>query len=99
MSDIQKISLTKDLEEKAKKLSLAGDEARIRILCLMFEYKKACVSDIASALDMSVAAVSHHLKLMREHGYFTTERIGTTVCYILVEDVFVKQLQTIICDC
>ena len=99
MSEMKKVHLTKDLECTAKKLSLAGDESRIRILCLMFEYKKACVSDIAGALDMSVAAVSHHLQLMREYGFFTTERIGTTVCYILVEDVFVKKLQTIICDC
>ena len=96
---IEKIKLTKDLERRARLLSMAGDETRIRILCLMYEYKKACVSDIASALDMSIAAVSHHLQLMKENNLFTTERIGNSICYILVDDDFTKKLKSIVCDC
>lgn len=92
-----KIELTPELEEKAKMLSLAGDPTRIRIFCFMFEHKEACVSDIASALDMSVAAISHHLQLMKENGLFDTERVGQTICYSLVHTPFTKQLKKIVC--
>lgn len=92
-----KVQLTPELEEKAKLLSLAGDPTRIRIFCFMYEHKEACVSDIAGALDMSVAAISHHLQLMKEHGLFDTERVGQTICYSLVQTPFIKQLKKIIC--
>ena len=92
-----KIQLTPELEEKAKLLSIAGDTTRIRIFCFMFEHKEACVSDIAGALDMSVAAVSHHLQLMKESGLFETERVGQTICYSLVNTTFTKQLKKMVC--
>ena len=99
VENIKKIKLTERLEKKAKKLSLAGDETRIRILCLMYETKQACVTDIAESLGMSVAAVSHHLQLMKEEGYFTTLRCGNNIKYALVDNDFTRKLKPIICDC
>lgn len=96
---IKKIPLTRDLESKAQLLAIAGDQARIRILCLMFEYKKACVSDIAQALGMSVASISHHLQIMKEHDLFETERIGNSICYILRDTLFTQQLRPLVCGC
>lgn len=83
---------------KARMLKLAGDPTRIRILCFMFKYKKACVSDIAESLDMTIASISHHLQMMKDNGYFTTVRMGNSICYVLVEHEFIKQLETIICE-
>jgi len=94
----KKLNLTRDLTRKARLLEIAGDETRIRILCLMFEYGKACVSEIAESLNMSVASISHHLQIMRDNGYFTTERIGNSVCYILVKNEFIDGLKEVICD-
>ena len=89
--------LDKDLIQKARMLALAGDATRIRILCFMFQYKKACVSDIAKSLGMSVASISHHLQVMRDNGYFTTERMGNSICYILAENDLMGNLKKIIC--
>ena len=94
----RKFPLDQALMKRARLLSLAGDETRIRILCFMFEYGEACVSSVAESLDMSVNAVSHHLRMMKDNGLLTSERMGTSVCYKLVVDDFTKNLKRAICD-
>ncbi len=92
-----KVPLNGALLKKARMLDLAGDPTRIRILCFMFKYKKACVSDIAKSLDMTVASISHHLQIMKDNGFFATERIGQNICYILNEQKDVRRLERIVC--
>lgn len=94
----KKFALGEELIRKARLLELAGNPARIRILCFMFEYKKACVSDIAESLDMTLPGISHHLQIMKDNGFFATERMGQNICYILVENDFMTQLKKVICD-
>lgn len=89
--------LDKDLEKKARLLEIAGDPTRIRILCLMFKYGRACVSEIAGGLGMSIASISHHLQIMKDNGYFVTEREGNTICYILENNDLVRKLKSLIC--
>lgn len=91
-------ALTPKLLKKARFLAIAGDQTRIRILCYMFENKKACVSDLANALKMTVSAISHHLQIMRDNGFFETERKGNTICYILVENDDTRKLGKIVCE-
>lgn len=93
----KKFILDEEISKKARLLALAGDETRIRILCFMFEYKKACVSDIAESLGQSIQNISQHLQVMRDNGFFTTERMGQNICYILVENPFISQLKELIC--
>ena len=94
----QKFPVNEKIMKSARALALAGDSTRIRILCFMFEYKEACVSDIAESLDMSVANISQHLQTMKDNGYFTTERMGNNICYILVQNNYTKQLKKLIMD-
>jgi len=89
--------LTAELTKKSRLLAIAGDQTRIRILCFMFERKKACVSEIAVGLGMSVSAISHHLQIMRDNGLFTTERKGNMICYRLDYNPFVRKLEKLIC--
>jgi len=89
--------ITPDLSKKARLLSLAGDETRIRILCALFEKDHVCVSDIAKCLKMSVAAVSHHLQLMQENGLTSSVREGKKICYSLYENSLTKYLRQFIC--
>ena len=93
----KKMLLDAALSRKARLLALAGDETRIRILCFMFEYGEACVSDIAESLDASINTVSHHLRMMKDVGLLASERMGTSVCYKLVRDEFVDKLEKAIC--
>lgn len=93
------MNLSKDLEQKARVLNLAGDPTRIRILCFLFDQSQACVSDIAQELDMSVAAVSHHLQLLKEGELLSTERQGQNICYSVNTSQATKQLEQFICEC
>jgi len=94
----RKIPLDKELAKRARLLALAGDETRIRILCFMFEYGSACVSDIAKSLGVHINTISHHLRIMKDNGFFTSARTGTTICYKLSVNDFTESLKKAICE-
>ncbi|MEI7810584.1 MAG: metalloregulator ArsR/SmtB family transcription factor [bacterium] len=85
------------LNELAKLMRTAGDESRLKILCVIFNEKKICVSDIARTLDMSVAIVSHHLQVMAGEKLVVKIREGKNICYELPKDAFIKDLKKFIC--
>jgi ArsR family transcriptional regulator, lead/cadmium/zinc/bismuth-responsive transcriptional repressor len=90
--------LTKKTKERASLLALAGEPTRIRILCLLYETPEANVNEIADAVGTSIAATSHHLQAMKEHGVVASERCGQTMCYTMVQNNFTKKMKSIICD-
>lgn len=96
-SQYRRIPIDESLTRRARLLSIAGDETRIRILCFMFEYGEGCVSDIADSLDASVNTVSHHLRMMKDLGMLASERMGVSICYRLVRDEFINNLEKAIC--
>lgn len=89
--------LTQDLQTKARLLQLAGDETRIRILCVLFRIPSPCVSDIAAQLNMSVASVSHHLRLLEDNGVLTSHREGKNICYSLQKTPLMQHIEKFIC--
>lgn len=60
------------------------DASRLRILWLLCHCEE-CGINIAAAVDMSAAAVSHHLKTLRLHGLITSKRKGKEVYYTLAD--------------
>jgi len=85
------------LNELAKHMRTVGDESRLKILCVLFEKKKVCVSDIAHRLDMSVAVVSHHLQVMFREGLAVPVRQGKRICYELSKESFMSDLKKFVC--
>ncbi len=85
------------LNELAKLMRTAGDESRLKILCIIFSKKKACVGDIAEELNLSVAIVSHHLQVMSKEKLLISAREGKRICYEIPKDTFVKDLKKFIC--
>ena len=85
------------LNELAKLMRISGDESRLKILCIIFEKKKICVSDMAEELNMSVAIVSHHLQVMSKQNLVSPIREGKNICYELSKDQFVKDLKKFVC--
>lgn len=63
-----------------------GDPTRFAIFQLMLQDCSLCVSDIASRLDISVAAVSQHFKTFEQAGLVDKERNGHKICYRVDED-------------
>ncbi len=85
------------VEALAKKLLVAGDSTRLKILCIIFDDKKVCVSEIAKKLDMSVAIVSHHLQSLAKAGFLEPNREGKQICYSLLKSRFNTDLKDFIC--
>jgi len=85
------------LNELAKLMRTAGDESRLKILCVIFNEKNICVSEIAMNLNLSVAIVSHHLQVMSKEGLVVPVRAGKKICYELPKEPFINDLKKFIC--
>ena len=62
-----------------------GDSTRIRILFALFE-AELCVCDIAELLGMSLSAISHQLRVLKQAHLVKFRRDGKTVYYSLADD-------------
>ena len=62
-----------------------GDETRTRILYLL-SLQELCVCDIAEVMEMSLPAVSHHLRLLKALRIVKYRRDGKQVYYSLDDD-------------
>ncbi len=83
-----------ETELRAKLLDVAGlselfkamaDETRIKILYLLAQ-RELCVCDLARVLEMTLPAISHHLRLLRTMRLIRGRRDGKQVFYALDDD-------------
>jgi DNA-binding transcriptional ArsR family regulator len=64
-----------------------GDPSRARILHLLaIGEEELCVCDMALVLGMSVSALSHQLRYLRERGAVGRRKAGRVAFYRLVDD-------------
>ena len=68
--------------EAASVFAQLGDGTRLKILWLLC-HTQECVTDIAAALGVSKAVVSHHLQLLRKSNLVTGTRSGQEIHYSL----------------
>ena len=62
-----------------------SDRTRVRIL-LALDAGEMCVCDISAALDMSMSAVSHQLRILRDAHLVAYRREGRVVFYSLCDE-------------
>lgn len=62
-----------------------GDTTRVKILYAL-DKSELCVCDISLLLGMSVSAVSHQLKTLRDSNLVKTKREGKVIYYSLADD-------------
>jgi ArsR family transcriptional regulator len=67
-------------------LQAAADPTRLAILRQLSESNGVCACDFTACCDVSQPTVSHHLKVLREAGWVTSERRGSWVWYHLRPD-------------
>lgn len=67
-------------------LALAGNEVRLKILYLLDEENELCPCDLADILEMSIPAVSQHLRKMKDGNLIKTRRSGQTIFYSLIKE-------------
>jgi len=62
-----------------------GDETRTKVLFLLAQ-QELCVCDLAAVLEMSLPAVSHHLRLLKALRLVKYRRDGKMVYYSLDDE-------------
>lgn len=64
-------------------LSLAGNEVRLKILYLLESEGELCPCDLSDILQMTLPAISQHLKKMKDGGLIDGRKMGQTIFYTL----------------
>ncbi len=68
--------------EVAVRLKALADPARLRLMSLLMAADEVCTCDLAPAVGLTEATVSHHLSVMRKAGLISDgERRGMNVYY------------------
>ena len=79
------------VETVADALKQLGDPNRLRIFWLLCHCEE-CVINIASLMEMSSPAVSHHLKLLKISGLIVSKRHGKEMFYKAADTAIVDKL-------
>ena len=66
-------------------LKLAGNDVRLKILYLLSSEEDLCPCDLSDILDMTVPAVSQHLRKLKDAGILQPRREGKLIFYSLQE--------------
>lgn len=66
--------------------NLAGNEVRLKMLFLLYKEQQMCPCDISDVLDMTVPAVSQHLRKLKDARMVTDKKVGQTIFYSLREE-------------
>lgn len=76
-------SIKNHVQEFTKILQLTGNAVRMNILILLEDEKRLCVCDLSEILNMTIPAVSQHLKKLKDADLLDTEREGNTIYYYI----------------
>jgi DNA-binding transcriptional ArsR family regulator len=84
---VQKRALPSQTIERVSRLfSALSDPTRLKILHALTVTKELCVCDLAALAELSVSAVSHQLRLLRDRDLVHARRDGRMVYYSLADD-------------
>ena len=73
------------LYDLAELFKVFGDSTRIRILYALFE-SELCVCDIAELCGMTVSAISHQLRILKQSRLVKYRKSGKSVFYSLDDE-------------
>jgi DNA-binding transcriptional ArsR family regulator len=74
------------IEKVSRLFSALSDPTRLKILHALTVTKELCVCDLAVLAELSVSAVSHQLRLLRDRDLVRARRDGRMVYYSLADD-------------
>lgn len=63
-----------------------SDETRVKIIYTLLQEPDLCVCDIAQIVSLTVAAASHHLRLLKAMGLARSRRDGKQIRYSINDD-------------
>jgi ArsR family transcriptional regulator len=74
------------LDRLSRLFSALSDPTRLKILNALSVTEELCVCDLAVLAELSVSAVSHQLRLLRDRDLVRARRDGRMVFYSLADD-------------
>jgi DNA-binding transcriptional ArsR family regulator len=84
---VQKNALPEQTVERLSRLfSALSDPTRLKILHALTVTEELCVCDLAALAELSVSAVSHQLRLLRDRDLVRARRDGRMVFYSVADD-------------
>ncbi len=85
------------IARSAQILNLCGNEMRLKILYLIFTSPQICVCDISDILNLSISAVSQHLRKLKDGTLVYSQKKGQTIFYFIQPDKkhLIEQLFTL----
>lgn len=91
----KKIQLvSSSLAQLSQIMCLAGNDVRLKILYLLEQESQLCVCDLSDILQMTIPAVSQHLRKLKDGYLIQSRRQGQTQFYSLKQEHIhiIKQL-------
>lgn len=89
VEEINKIKQTMPNDEKlfdlAEFFKVFGDSTRIKIIYALSR-KEMCVCDIAELINMSQSAISHQLRVLKNHKLVKFRKDGKSIYYTLDDE-------------
>ena len=79
------------LFDAAELFKIFGDQTRIKILFALSR-SELCVNEIADVIEMSVSAISHQLRILKQSRIVRGRRDGKTIYYRLADDHIMKMM-------
>ena len=64
-------------------IALAGNEVRLKILFLLDQEGELCPCDLSDILEMTIPAISQHLRKLKDGGVIQLRKSGQTIFYSL----------------
>ena len=84
---VQKQALPEQTVDRLSRLfSALSDPTRLKILHALTVTEELCVCDLAALAELSVSAVSHQLRLLRDRDLVRARRDGRMVFYSVGDD-------------
>jgi DNA-binding transcriptional ArsR family regulator len=68
------------------KLSLVSNSVRLKILYVLQTEERLCVCDLSDILNMTIPAVSQHLRKLKDRDFVKSEKEGQTIFYSFRND-------------
>ena len=75
------------LQVGSKIFKCLSDEARIRIISLLYQFDQVCVTDIETVLEFTQAKTSRHLVYLKNAGILLTKKQDQYVYYYIKEEL------------
>ena len=87
MQPLRERTLSRDGSDAVAALfDILADRSRVRILHLLSLEDDLCVGDMALVLGMSVSALSHQLRFLRDRNVVDRRKVGRVAYYRIIDD-------------